>query len=64
MSALLNVVEEMILSSCKSPEERANIIRQLYRPTNDDEAPAGFTVQEQRSAMDGFLGQMDAFGQM
>lgn len=59
MHALLNVVEQMLLDGCEKESDRQEMIRRLYRPTSDDEVPAGFSVQEQRATMDGFLG---AFG--
>lgn len=55
MHALLNVVEVMILDNCPTREARDDLIRMLYRPT-DDEDPKGFTLEEQRNATEAFLG--------
>lgn len=64
MHAILNVVELLILEGCKDQKERDEIIRQLYRPTNDDERPAGFSPEEQRASMDAFFGTDGLTGMM
>lgn len=64
MAALLDVVELMVLEGCKDQAERDKIIWQLYRPTNDDERPAGFSPEEQRESLNAFLGTDGLAGMM